>query len=96
LTSGELSSDIEIGWHLNKRQWGRGYATEYGKKLIELGFETFNLEQVHALVDLKNDKSKKVAIRLGMDHIGQTTDYYEGTPIDHFLLTRENYEKGLH
>lgn len=95
LTSGELSKDIEIGWHLNKRQWGRGYATEYGKKLIELGFETFNLGQVHAVVDLENDKSKKVAIRLGMDHIGQTSDYYEGNPIDHFVLTRQNYDKGL-
>lgn len=95
LISGELSGDIEIGWHLNKRQWGRGYATEYGRKLIELGFETFNLDRVHAVVDLNNDKSKKVAIRLGMEHIGQTSDYYEGDSIDHFVMTRERYDQGL-
>ena len=30
--------DIEIGWHLARRHWGRGLATEAGRALLHRGF----------------------------------------------------------
>ena len=92
LVSGQLADEIEIGWHLARRQWGRGYATEYGQKLIEVGFNDFGLDELHAVVDPPNVKSIKVAERLGMKHLGQSTKYYEGNPVEHFLMTREMFE----
>ncbi|MEC9091496.1 MAG: GNAT family N-acetyltransferase [Planctomycetota bacterium] len=86
--NGELTDQVEIGWHLARRQWGRGYATEYGKKLIEIGFCEFHRDELHALVDPPNEKSKKVALRLGMERIGQTTQYYLGQLADHFVIRK--------
>lgn len=91
----QLSQDIEIGWHLARRQWGRGYATEFSKKLIELGFERLGLDELHAVVDPPNEKSKKVAVRLGMKYQGITHDYYDGKPLDHYLLTAKKYRSTL-
>ena len=89
--NGEFTTDIEVGWHLGKRQCGKGYATEWGQKLIEIGFNQFKLDQIHAVVDPGNEKSKKVAVRLGMRHLGLTREYYEGKPIDHYMMTRDEY-----
>lgn len=96
LVGGELSEEIEIGWHLARRQWGRGYATEYGKRLIEIGFDDFGLDQLHAVVDSPNEKSCKVAARLGMKHLGTSNEFYEGQPVEHFVMTREMYEAMNH
>lgn len=91
-TDGSFSELIEIGWHLARRQWGRGYATEYGKKLIEIGFQDLDLDELHAVVETPNENSKKVALRLGMKHVGLTTDFYEGHPIDHYVIRRNEFE----
>ncbi|MEE2640467.1 MAG: GNAT family N-acetyltransferase [Planctomycetota bacterium] len=86
--TGKLTRDVEIGWHLSRRQWGRGYATEWGKKLMQIAFEELELPEVHAVIDPPNEKSKKVAERLGMEHLGQTTAYYHGEPIEHYRMRR--------
>lgn len=89
--SGNLCQEIEIGWHLARRQWGRGYATEYGNKLLEIGFEEFDLKELHAVIDPPNEKSSKVAVRLGMKHLGVTDAYYDGKPLDHFVMSRAQF-----
>lgn len=91
-TSGNFTDEIEVGWHLARRQWGRGYATEYSKKLFEIGFDELGLDELHAVIDPPNENSIKVARRLQMKHLGTTTKYYEGDPIEHFLMTKEMFE----
>ena len=89
-TKGNFTEDIEIGWHLRRSVWGQGYATEFGRKLIEIGFNELGLSKLHAVVGLENVGSARVAERLGMKDIGQTTDYYHGEPIMHFVLKNSN------
>jgi len=58
--------EIEIGWHLARHVWGRGYATEMGHALLDAAFEVADLDHVNALVDPANDPSARVCERLGM------------------------------
>jgi RimJ/RimL family protein N-acetyltransferase len=70
-----LSEDHEIGWHLHPDYWGRGYATEAAAGVLHRAFDT-GVEEVIALVHHANDRSKRVANRLGMRHLGVTGRYY--------------------
>ncbi len=56
----------EIFYKLNPKFWGKGYATEVSKKMIEVGFETFKLHRIEAGFATKNIKSKRVLEKSGM------------------------------
>ncbi|MAQ17078.1 MAG: hypothetical protein CMN30_20075 [Sandaracinus sp.] len=57
---------VEIGWHLARHVWGRGYATEMGAALRSHAFTVSAIDHVNALVDPANDASARVCERLGM------------------------------
>lgn len=68
--------DVEIGWHLHPRYWGRGYATEAARAVLEHGFAG-GLERVVAVTHPANTASQAVCRRLGMRHLGPTNVYYD-------------------
>lgn len=59
-----------IGYTLNKNYQGKGYMTEAGKRILELGFEKLELDCIAALHDERNAVSGKVMERLGMQKEG--------------------------
>lgn len=61
---------VEVGWHLHRDHQGNGYATEAARELLRHGFEELDLPSVDAIVDERNEDSKRVAERLGMRRIG--------------------------
>lgn len=67
--------DVEVGWHLHPRVWGRGYATEIGAAAVRRAFET-GIDEVFAIVRPGNQKSSGVARRLGMEYVGRTDKYW--------------------
>jgi RimJ/RimL family protein N-acetyltransferase len=80
------ATDAEIGWHLNPAHWGHGYATEAATGVIDLAFgDAYRLARVQALTDPDNVRSQAVCRRLGMQHLGQTNQYY-GTTLELFEL----------
>jgi RimJ/RimL family protein N-acetyltransferase len=70
-----LSEDHEIGWHLHPDYWGHGYATEAAAGVLHRSFDA-GIEKAIALIHHANDRSKRVANRLGMSHLGVTYRYY--------------------
>lgn len=84
------TGDVEIGWHLVRREWGNGYATEAGRALRDRGFETLPIERLHVVVDPGNERSLAVARRLGFRHVEDTTRYY-GRTLHHLELTRAEW-----
>lgn len=84
----EDSADIEIGWHLVRDQWGKGYATEMGVAQAQRAFSTVNLQRIIAVVDPPNLASQRVAKRLGMTHLGRSTSYYGGREVELYELLR--------
>ena len=66
------SSQVEIGWLLARRFWGRGYATEAGAVALAEGFERLGLERVVSITAPANRRSIRVMRNLGMTDAGRT------------------------
>ena len=60
----------EIFYKLSPEYWGKGYATEVSMKLVEIGFEKFNLHRIEAGCAVNNIKSIKVLEKSGMTREG--------------------------
>jgi RimJ/RimL family protein N-acetyltransferase len=70
------TQDYEVGWHLRRASWGKGYATEAGRAMLNYGFSVLNLPVIYAVVKPENHASIRVTERLGMKPIGRTNKYY--------------------
>ena len=78
--------EIEIGWHLGRFAWGKGYAAEFGRGLLRYGFENLSVPKLVAVVDPRNARSLAVARRIGMTHEGRIPVY--DMQAEYFTMTR--------
>lgn len=78
---------VEVGWHVARDDWGRGFATEAGRAAIVYGFSGLGLERIFAIVDPDNTPSVRVTQRLGMTHLGRTEAYYSRS-LEYFRIER--------
>jgi len=56
---------FELGWMLRRASWGRGYATEAARRLLDHAFTDMKRERVISLIRAANAPSIRVAERLG-------------------------------
>jgi len=68
------ADDVEIGWRLAHAHWGRGYATEAARGVLDWAFATLPVDRVLALADPANDASVAVMRRLGMTRLPDLED----------------------
>ena len=61
-----MSPCVEISWRLLPIYWGKGYATEGAKAVIELAFNQLNIDELVAFTAVPNRPSEAVMKRLGM------------------------------
>jgi RimJ/RimL family protein N-acetyltransferase len=61
---------VELGYRLLKIHWGKGYAPEGSKALINLGFDKLELDEIMLVLRSENKKSSNVAERLGFIYQG--------------------------
>jgi len=59
---------VEVGWRLERRAWGFGFATEAARASLHFGFETLKLDQIVSTTAVSNIRSQRVMQRLGMNH----------------------------
>jgi RimJ/RimL family protein N-acetyltransferase len=57
---------VEIGWRLARPHWGKGYATEAARAVLDDGFGRLGLDEIVAFTVPANDRSWRVMQRLGM------------------------------
>lgn len=62
----EGNVDCELGWHVRRDLWGRGYATEAARHCIEFAFVKLGMDRIIALVRPENIGSCRVAEKNGM------------------------------
>lgn len=60
----------ELGYWLVAAAWGRGYATEAARGLVDYGFHQLRLARIYAQVLAGNDESMHVLEKLGMKREG--------------------------
>lgn len=66
----------EIGYWVGVPFWGRGYATEAGKAIVEFGFETLGLHRIYASHLAGNEASGRVQEKIGMKYEGCLREHY--------------------
>ena len=63
---------FELGWTFMREAWGKGYATEGGRRALTYAFEEMGREHVISLIHPNNLASIRVAERLGEKLEGRT------------------------
>ena len=65
----------EIGYILAQPYWGKGIMTEAIKAVLDYGFNEMRLNRIQALIDPRNEASKRVAEKHGFKYEGTFRDY---------------------
>lgn len=78
-----------LGYILNKAYWGKGYATEGAKAMIDYAFTVLKKDKVIATIRPENTASVAVAERLGMVKTGELIKQYNGKDMVHFMFEKD-------
>ena len=82
--------EIEIGYRLNPKFWGRGLATEAAQAVRDHAFRDLALERVISLVHPDNHASERVALKNGMK-LEKFTLFRGEYPANVFAITRPEW-----
>ena len=72
--------DIEIGYFLKRSAWGRGFATETCRRVLQFAFEKTTLIEVVATFEEENTASRNVLEKSGFKNHGSRRCYGEDGP----------------
>jgi len=61
----------EMGYELDRRFWGQGYATEAASAMLSFGFEQLHLHRIWAYCIAENTASARVLEKIGMQYEGR-------------------------
>lgn len=82
---------IEIGWRLLKQNWGKGYATEAAKQVLDHAFNDLSMKEIISFTSSKNHRSKSVMKRIGLVNTGKNF-HHPDLPKDHPLSNQLLYK----
>lgn len=86
---------INLCYAYNKKEWGKGYATEAGNGAIKYMFDNFeNVKELTAMSYTDNKKSMNVLTKLGFKFLKESFNK-QGT-VFHYILTKEDYKNRTH
>lgn len=83
------TGEVEVGFRIKKKFWGKGYSTEAGNALVKHGFETVGLKRIIAIVRPDNFASLAVIKKIGLKEEGTGT--FHDTFCLYFGLDRKTY-----
>ncbi len=63
---------LEVGWLVRRDCWGRGYAPEAGRASMEWARDALGADHIISLIEDANERSARVAEKLGMTVEGRT------------------------
>ena len=69
----ELAHRPEFGWRLARGAWGRGLATEAAGAARDDAFERLGLPELISIIHPENERSRRVATKLGMTIEGEVS-----------------------
>lgn len=81
------TKEIELGYLLAKKFWGKNLATEAAAACLSYGFEKLNFSETMAMTDLENFASQKVLEKIGFSKRG--VEKINGE--DNLIYTAKNF-----
>ncbi len=82
----EGGPEVEVGYHLVRRVWGRGYATELARALVAYGFDRLGLHRIVGVAYPANRASCRVLEKAGLIHQGRRR--YYGQDLEYYVIER--------
>ena len=80
----DIEPCLEIGWRLKKAFWGKGFATEGAKKILDYAFDVLDADKVYSFTTVANEKSENVMKKIGMKNTN-TNFMHPNIPHEHPL-----------
>ena len=80
----------EIGYHIHRDHWRRGYASEAAAACIRVAFGQFGFPAVYSYMNAANEPSWRTAMKNGMTLQGEYEDPHHGR-LRVYRLTREEW-----
>ena len=71
----EGKSEVELGYRLCLKHWGRGYAQEAAAAVLSYGFGELNRPRIMAFVLPQNRASVKILEKLGFEYLREFLHY---------------------
>ena len=62
----DSSNEVDLGYRLMRKYWGKGYATEAAKVCLHLAFHQFDIEEVIGRTASANKQSIRILLKCGM------------------------------
>ena len=87
----DKTSEVEVGYRLAKRFWGKGLASEGAAASLRYGFEELGLDRIVAVVQPQNIASSRVLEKIGLSYV--KVAYYYNTDVKYYAITREEYDR---
>ena len=84
----------EIGYHIRKDHWRRGYAAEAAAACIRVAFEQFGFPAVYSYMNADNEPSWRTAMKNGMTLMEEYTDEHHGR-LKVFQITAEEWKQNM-
>lgn len=79
----------DVGYRLNQKYWGKGYATESAKAALRYGFETLQLTEIIGSANVNNTQSRKALEKCGLTFVEQF--YWKDILCDWLRITKEEW-----
>ena len=89
LVRSEAGRDPMLGYALHPNFWGKGYASEAAKAMIETVFLLTEAERIAATVQIENTASRHVLDKLGFRFAGERSRL---SPLRHGVQSLADYE----
>ena len=86
------TGEIEIGYAIDKANWGKGFATEAAERFMRYAFEQLNAEKIVAVARPENTASRRVMEKLGMQFVKIAT-FYGQSLVQYAILKNEFLKK---
>lgn len=80
-------NEWEIGWFVRMDDWGKGYAPEAARQILEFAFRNLHTHRVVAFCHAGNTQSARVMEKIGMTREGQLrrTRWFKESWADEFI-----------
>ena len=79
----------DVGYRLDKKYWGKGYATESCKAALEYGFTNLNTKEIIGAAHEENKSSRRVLEKCGLKFVNQFI--WKGIKCDWLKISKEEW-----
>ncbi len=81
-------NEIDLGYRLNKKSWGKGYATEAATHTLEYGFNNLQIPLITGKAHAENIASLKILEKIGMEFLREEME--DECPLKVYTLANPN------